>query len=386
MNVYIYLDNNATTRVAQPVREAMLPFLHDEYANPASPYAGAQRALAAVSRARDEVASLIGADPRELLFTSGGTESNNAVLGVAAAITPAPRVLVSSVEHPSVHEPAEALRDRGGAIAVTPVREDGSLDLDRYAAALDAGCDLVSLMTANNETGVMFPIAEAAALAHEAGARFHTDAVQAAGEARVDVRESGVDYLSLSAHKLHGPKGVGALYVREGAPFTPLLRGGGQEQRRRAGTLNTPGIVGFGCAAALAAEALAAMTDRVRGMRDELERQLAEKAPGVTVIGAGAERLPNTSNLSFAGVDAEALLARLDLAGVSCSAGSACMAGAPEPSPVLMAMGLPPYVRRGAIRISLSRLTTAEEMAELQRILPAELAALRGMNGSSGGP
>lgn len=377
--VNIYMDNNATTEVVAPVREAMLPLLTEDYANPSAPYASASRVLAVVERSRRAVASLIGATPGEILFTSGGTESNNTVLRMMATKLGAPRILVSAVEHPAIAEEAEALEATGARVGKVPVFKDGSIDVSCYKSMLNDGYDLVSLMTANNETGVIFPIAELAELAHRSGALFHTDAVQAAGKVPIDVRETGVDYLSLAAHKLHGPKGVGALYIKEGAAFEPLLRGGGQERHLRASTLNTPGIAGFGCAAGLARQALDDMNDRIRCLRDGLETVLQKEVHGVTVIGAGAERLPNTCYLSFEGIDAEALLARLDLAGVSCSAGSACMAGSPEPSPVLTAMGLSEDCARGAIRLSLSRLTNAGEIAELLRILPEEVAALRAL-------
>ena len=358
----IYLDHNATTPLDPSALEAMLPYLRDDFGNPSSLHWFGQRARAAVEQARAEVAALVGADPAEIVFTAGGSESDNLALRGAAARAKGSRrrVVTTAVEHHAVLNTAKALREEGGAVEIVAVDERGRLDLDALRTALDDSTLLVSVMLANNETGVLQPVAEAARLARERGALVHCDAVQAAGKTPLDVRALDVDLLTLSAHKLYGPKGVGCLYVRRGTPLAPLVRGGAQERNRRAGTENVAGIVGFGAAARTARASLAADAPRVAALRDRLERHLLA-LPGAR--GNGAEpRVPNTANVSFEGIDAEALLVALDLEGVAASTGAACAAGGIEPSHVLKAMGFPPERVQSSLRLSLGRGTTEAEV------------------------
>lgn len=365
----VYLDHNATTPLAPEALEAMLPFLREEYGNPSSLHWHGQRARAAVEEAREQVASLIGALASEIVFTASGSESDNMALRGVAAAARGPRhgVVCSAVEHHAVLNTVKALGKEGEPAAVVGVDEDGRVDLEELERRLDEGAALVSLMLANNETGVLQPVREAAALAHGRGALAHCDAVQAAGKILVDVHELGVDLLSLSAHKLYGPKGVGCLFVRRGTALAPLVRGGGQERNRRAGTVNVPGVVGFGAACALAGARLAADAPRMAALRDRLEVRL------LSIEGArrngGADRLPNTSNVSFDGTEAEGLLMALDLAFVSVSTGAACSAGGVEPSHVLRAMGLPPERVQSSLRLSLGRSTTETDVDEAAKAI-----------------
>jgi len=373
----IYLDHNATTPVDPEVLEAMLPFLREDYGNPSSLHWFGQRARAAVEEARGLVAALVGAEPSEVVFTGGGSEADNLALrGVAAKARP-PRVGVvcSAIEHHAVLNTAKALRDEGRPVAVARAGEDGVLDLDDLAARIDDATALVSVMLANNETGVLQPVAEAARLARAKGALVHCDAVQAAGRVEVDVRRLDVDLLTLSAHKLYGPKGVGALYVRRGTPMAPLVRGGAQERNRRAGTENVAGIVGFGVAASLARRRREEDAARVSVLRDRLEAHLLGIV-GCRRNGEGP-RVPNTTNVSFEGVDAEALLAALDLEGIAASTGAACAAGGVEPSHVLRAMGLPPDRVQSSLRLSLGRATTEGDVDRAASVMAAVVARQR---------
>jgi cysteine desulfurase len=308
------------------------------------------------------------------VFTGGGTESNNAALHAMLALSevegPRKNLAMTRVEHASVLKFGEQVERRGTRVAWLNVDGEGRLAMDELAAAIGPKTAGVSVMTANNETGVLFPVEHAARIAHDRGALFHTDAIQAAGKIPLDVRSIGADYLSLSAHKLHGPKGVGALYIRKGAPFTPLLVGGEQEQGRRAGTENVAGIVGFGKAAELARE-------MNRDARDRIETKVLSEVRGSRVVGRGTDRLPNTSLFLIEGIDSEALLALLDMDGILCSSGSACAAGANEPSHVLRAMSIPAALARGALRVSLSRFTTEAEAAALVETLATHVVALR---------
>jgi cysteine desulfurase len=341
-----YLDHNATAPLRPEAREAMLAAL-DVAGNPSSPHAEGRRARAIIEDAREEVAALVGARPGEVVFTSGGTEANNAVLAAGWDT-----ILLSGVEHDSVLAPARA---RGARLVELPVGRDGIVEARAAAAAMQGnrGRALLSLQLANNETGVIQPVAEAAQRAREQGLAVHSDAVQAAGRLPIALAGLGVDYLTLSAHKLGGPKGVGALVMRDGAPALPsLIAGGGQERRRRAGTENVAGIAGFGAAAAAARADLAQMA-RVRALRDRLEREVRAIAPEVVIVAEVAERLPNTTNLALPGASAETLVIALDLKGVAVSAGAACSSGKVGASHVLEAMGLAPHVARAAIRISL---------------------------------
>lgn len=375
-----YFDNNATTRIAPEVVEAMLPFLTEHWANPSSPYQPAHVVAAAVDEARAKVATLINADPREIIFTSCGTESNNAAIHSALAWDPARRhVIMTAVEHSANIKYGEFLARSGYRVTHLPVSGDGALDLEALEKAIQSDTAVVSVMWANNETGVIFPIPAIAEICQRKGVLFHTDAVQAAGKIPVDVREAGVDLLSLSAHKLHAPKGIGLLYVRSGLRFQPLLWGGQQEDGRRAGTENVPGIVGFGRAAALALARLTAENRQVRTLRDQLERGILERIPGTRRNGALEPRLPNTTNVAFESVESEGILIKLDQLGICASSGSACRTGALDPSHVLKAMGLTAAQARSSVRFSLGIYNREEEIVRLLEHLPRIIEQLRAL-------
>jgi len=373
----VYLDHNATTPLDPRVLDAMLPFLRDDFGNPSSLHWLGQRARGAVEEARARVAELVAADPAEIVFTSGGSESDNAALRGAAAKAKPSRsgIVCTAIEHHAVLNTAKALRDEGRPVAIVRVGERGAVDLEDVAASLGETTALVSVMLANNETGVLQPVAEAARLARAAGALVHCDAVQGAGKVVVDVRALGVDLLTLSAHKIYGPKGVGCLYVRRGTPLAALVRGGGQERNRRAGTENVAGVVGFGAAAALARESLPADAIRVAALRDRLEARLLA-IPGARRNGEGP-RVPNTTNVSFEGVEAEGLLIALDLEGIAVSTGAACAAGGVEPSHVLRAMGLPAERVQSSLRFSLGRATTESDLGHAADVVAAVVAHQR---------
>jgi cysteine desulfurase len=359
----VYLDHNASTPLDPRVLEAMLPILSEAFGNPSSLHWFGQRARAAVEEARVQAASLIGATPAEVVFTASGTEADNLALrGVAArAREPRRKLVVTAVEHHAVLNTARALAEEGFPVETVRVDAEGRVDPDDLRAKVDDRTALISIMLANNETGVVQPVAEAAGVAREHGALVHCDAVQAAGKVPVDVRALDADLLTLSAHKIYGPKGVGLLYVRRGTPMNALVRGGAQERNRRAGTENVAGIVGLGAAALLAREHLGADGARLRGLRDRFEAELLA-IPGA--IRNGAEpRVPNTTNVSFAGTEAEGLLMALDLMGVAVSTGAACAAGGIEPSHVLRAMGLPAERVQASLRFSLGRATTEAQLA-----------------------
>ena len=379
MTQSVYLDYNATTPLAPEVLEVMLPYFREEFGNPSSIHAFGQRAKAALYDARERVASLIGASPNEILFTSGGTEADNlAILGVLEAAEGGRRHLVtSSVEHHAVLNTMKALAKKGVPVTFLKVDRAGRVDPEDLKSALTPGTLLVSIMHANNETGVVQPVAELARLTHQAGAYFHTDAVQSIGKIPVRVRELGVDLLSLSGHKIYGPKGTGALYVRRGVNVRPIFRGGGQERARRPGTENLPGLVGLGRAAQLAETHLAGEPNRVAVLRDRLTEDVLARIPGSAPNGAEAERTPNTVNLSFPGVEGETLIIALDLKGCAVSTGAACSSGTVEPSHVLIAMGLSPQQVQGSIRVSLGRYTTAEEIAYFVDVLESVVESIR---------
>lgn len=381
----VYLDNNATTALDPDALAAMQPFLARQYANPSSPYTFARGAALAVLRAREQVAALLSVDPSRIAFTSGGTESNNTALWGALALRPERRHLVTTtVEHASVRAVVDEAERRGHPVTRVTADREGRLDLAALRAAATRETAVVSVMAANNETGVLFDVGEVARLAHAHGALLHTDAVQAAGKVPFDALAAGADLVSVGAHKLHGPKGVGALYAREGIDLPPLLRGGDQEFGRRAGTENVAGIVGFGRAAELAAARLDELSTRVRALRDAMEARLAAAIAGLRVVAATSPRLPNTSLMLIDGVDTEALLARLDLLGLCCSSGSACAAGAHEPSRVLRAMGLLPAAGGpAALRVSLSRWTTAAEVDILVDAVAGGVHVLRSTGAKS---
>jgi cysteine desulfurase len=365
----IYLDYNATTPVAPEVLEAMLPLLREGYGNPSSLHWFGQRARAATEEARARVAELVGAETSEIVFTASGSEADNMALrGVAArAREPRHRILVSAVEHHAVVRTAAAMREEGQPVELLGVDGEGRVTVDELGEKLDERTALVSVMLANNETGVLQPVRDVARLAREQGALVHCDAVQAAARIPVDVRDLDVDLLTLSAHKIYGPQGVGGLYVRRGTALAPLVRGGSQERNRRAGTVNVAGVVGFGAAAVLARERLEADAARLRQLRDRLEAQLLA-LPGAARNG-GEPRVPNTTSLSFDGGDAESLVMTLDLEGVAVSTGAACAAGGVEPSHVLKAMGLPPERVESSVRLSLGRPTTEQEVDRAAEII-----------------
>lgn len=372
----IYCDHNATTPIRAEVLDAMLPFLRDEYGNASSVHRLGSRARCAVEEARAHVAALIGARPAEIVFTSGGTESNNlAIQGAARASTD--RVIITTpIEHSSVREPARWLQREGYAVHEIPVNDLGQVTAQDIAAQLAGPCALVSVGWANNEIGTIQPIDEIAAVCGVRGTVLHVDAVQAAGKIPVHVR--GVDLLSISAHKLGGPKGVGALFVRGGIDLRPLLIGGGQERGRRAGTENVAGIVGMGEACRLAASEIGALGEACHALREALWEGLCAAIPDVQRNSpAGADCLPNTLNVSFAGVRGEALVAALDLEGVAASSGSACAAGAGEPSHVLLALGRTAAAARDGVRFSLGRTNTMDDVERVARITAAVVNRVR---------
>ena len=373
-----YFDNNATTRVAPEVIDAMLPFLRDRWGNPSSVYGFGHELVKPIDEAREKVAALIGADPRDVVFTSCGTESNNSAIHSALATNPEKRHLITTaVEHSATLNCARELQKRGYEVTFLPVESDGSLDLHLLEKSIRPDTALVSMMWANNETGVLFPIEEVAALCRSRGVLCHTDAVQVPGKLKIEVKTFGVDFLSLSAHKLHAPKGIGLLYIRRRAPYQPYIIGGQQERGRRGGTENVPYIIAFGRAAELATATFRDEDTRVRGLRDRMEKSILETIPKTVRNGAREPRLPNTSNLGFDQVEAEALLLLLDRAGICASSGSACTTGSLNPSHVLTAMGLSAARARGCIRFSLGIYNTAEEVDYLLERLPAMIAKLR---------
>ncbi len=378
----IYVDNNATTAVAPEVAEAMAPYLAGEYFNPSSMYEPAQRVGHALAEAREAIAQHLGAAPAELLFTGCATESNNAALFGAAAANPRRRhVVTTTVEHPAVLEVAKELERRGYRVTLVPVDVTGNLDIDAFVRAVDDETLLVSVMHANNETGVVFPVSRLARLTKEVDPAilFHTDATQSVGKLPIDL--SGefrhVDLLSFSGHKLHAPKGVGALFVRRGTPLRPLLYGGHQEGGRRGGTENVPYIIGLARALELAAAGLDEEQTRVRALRDRLEMALAARIPHVQVNGREALRLPNTLNLSCHFIEGEGMLYQLSDAGICASSGSACTSGSLEPSHVLRAMHVPFTAVHGSVRFSLSRYNTEAEIERIIEVFPQIVANLR---------
>jgi cysteine desulfurase len=373
----IYLDHNATTPLDPEVLETMLPVLREGFGNASSLHWFGQRARALVDDARGEVAGLIGAAPAEVVFTGGGTEADNLALRGVAAAARAPRrkILYSAVEHHAIVHTARALAEEGVPVQALRVDGDGRLDLDDLRARVDDETALVAVMLANNETGLIQPLAEVVQVCHERGALVHCDAVQAAGKIPVDVRALGVDLLALSAHKIYGPQGVGALYVRRGSRLKPLLRGGSQERNRRAGTENVAGIVGLGRAAALAGRRQATEGPRLAALRDRLESRLLE-IPGAQSNGRGP-RVPNTLNVSFERTEAESLLLALDLEGLAVSTGAACAAGAMEPSHVLRAMGLSLERVQGSVRLSLGRSNTEAQVDRAADLMAAAVERQR---------
>ena len=379
----IYLDNNATTRVDPAVVEAMLPFFSDQFGNASSTHAFGASVAGALKTARKQLQALLGsAHDHEIVYTSGGTESNNtAILSALEAQTDRDEIVTSAVEHPAILQLCQHLEKTGRAkVRYIGVDSLGRLDLDAYRAALSDKVAIVSIMWANNETGTIFPVEGLADLAKGVGALFHTDAVQAVGKTPMCLKDSAIDMLSLSGHKLHAPKGVGALYVKRGVRFKPLLRGGHQERGRRAGTENVPGIVALGKAAELAIQHMADEQSRVKDLRDRLEKAILQTVPNCFVNGDRHDRLPNTSNIAFEFVEGEAILLHLTRAGVAASSGSACTSGSIEPSHVLLAMDIPVTAVHGSIRFSLSRDNSVEDVNRVIEVMPAIIEKLRALS------
>jgi cysteine desulfurase len=377
----IYLDNNATTKVDEAVFEEMRPYFCELYGNPSSMHFFGGQVQGKVVEARNRVAALLGASPEEIIFTACGTESDNTAIRSALEVLPERHhVITSRVEHPAVLTQCRNLTRKGYRVTEIGVDGQGRLDMDEYKAAVDKDTAIVSLMWANNETGVIFPIEEAASIAKSKGALFHTDAVQAVGKIPINMADSAVDMLSLSGHKLHAPKGIGVLYLRRGTPFRPFLVGGHQEKSRRAGTENAAAIIALGKACELAGSLMELENTQVKGMRDRLQNALMASIPHARINGGDASRLPNTTSIAFEFVEGESILMHLSELGICASSGSACTSGSLEPSHVLRAMGVPFTCAHGSVRFSLSRYTTDAEIDTVIRELPPIIALLRRMS------
>jgi cysteine desulfurase len=377
----IYLDNNATTKVDPEVLEVMLPYLRDYYGNPSSMHTFGGQLGKAVKTARQQLAALIGADESEIVYTSCGTEGDNAAIRAALLAQPQKRhIITTQVEHPAVLNVCKQLETQGYTVTYLSVNSQGQLDLDELEASLTGNTALVTIMYANNETGTVFPIEQVGLRVKQSGAIFHVDAVQAVGKIPMNMKTSTIDMLTLSGHKIHAPKGIGALYVRRGVRFRPLLIGGHQERGRRAGTENVPGIIALGKAAELELLHLEEATARERKLRDRLEQTLLAKIPDCEVNGDVTQRLPNTTNIGFKYIEGEAILLSLNKHGICASSGSACTSGSLEPSHVLRAMGLPYTTLHGSIRFSLSRYTTESEIDRVIEVMPDIVQRLRAMS------
>jgi cysteine desulfurase len=379
----IYLDNNATTRVAPEVMEAMLPYLTERWGNPSSGYLFGHELAGALETARSQVAALLNADPREVIFTSCGTEGINAAMHSALHTQPGKRhVLTTAVEHSASLKYSAFLQKQGCEITFLPISVTGALDLKLLEKSIRPDTALVSVMSANNETGVLFPVAEIASICRDKGVLCHTDAVQMAGKLNLDVKQLGVDFLTISGHKFHSPKGIGALYVKRQTKYQPLVIGGGQERGRRGGTENVAYIVGLGRAAELALNNLSSYTTRVRGLRDTLEAGILAGIEGTQVNGGHEPRLPNTSNIAFQGVEAEGILLLLDQAGICASSGSACTAGSLDPSHVLVAMGCSAAHSRSSVRFSVGIYSSEADVQQALKHLPGIVGKLRAQAGT----
>ncbi|HEX6439207.1 MAG TPA: cysteine desulfurase NifS [Candidatus Binatia bacterium] len=378
----VYFDNNATTRVMPEVFEAMAPFYADFYGNPSSIHRFGSQVGERLSQARGQVASLIGAaDPVEVIFTSCGTEGDNAAIRGLLEMRPEKRhIITTQVEHPAILGLCQHLERKGYRVTWLGVDQNGMLDLDELCAAITNETALVSIMFANNETGVIFPIEQIGEIVKSKGVPFHVDAVQAAGKLTIDIKKSPVDLMTISAHKFHGPKGVGALYVRRGITFSPFIIGGHQERGRRAGTENVAGIVGMGKAAELAVKNHQDDSVRIRALRDQLQNSLLQSCPSARVNGDKLQRLPNTLNISFRYLEGESILVLLDQHGICASTGSACTAGSSEPSHVLRAMKTPADWLQGAVRFSLSRFNTEDEVRFINEKMPSIVKRLEGLS------
>ena len=378
----IYLDNNATTRTAPEAVAAMLPYFSEYYGNASSIHKFGGRLAKVVEEGRAKVAGFLGADPSEIIFTSCGTEGDNAAILSALDVCPKRRrkIVISTVEHPAILNLGKDLERRGYTVVKIPVDSLGRLDMDRAREMIDEETAVGSVMWANNETGNLYPVEALAELAHRAGALFHTDAVQAAGKIPFKLRDMSIDMLSVSGHKFHAPKGIGALYVRRGVRFRPFVVGGHQERGRRAGTENVPYIVGMGVAAELAMANFETENNYVRKLRDDLHNRLIAAIPSVRVNGDVEHRLPNTTNLSFEYIEGESILMHMDIHGICASSGSACTTGSLEPSHVMRAMGVPYTAAHGAIRFSFSRYNTQEDVDTVVEVLPGIIEKIRAIS------
>lgn len=376
----VYTDNNATTRVAPEVLEEMLPYFSEQYGNPSSMHSFGGNVGKKLKEARERVAALINVDPLEIVFTSCGTESDNAAIMAGLELNPHKKhIITSEVEHPAVRNLCKYLKDKKGySVTFVPVDSKGRLNMELLYSSMSDDTAMISLMWANNETGVIFPVEEVAQKAAEKGILFHTDAVQAAGKIPIDVEKTpGIDMLSLSGHKIHAPKGIAALYVKKGIKFPAFMKGGHQEKGRRGGTENTASIIGLGKACELAKEHLKDMDTRVRGLRDHLQTELLTKIAASSVNGDQDNRLPNTLSISFNAVEGESILLLMDQVGICASSGSACTSGSLDPSHVLMAMKVPFESVHGTIRFSLSSYNTEEEMKTIVEVMPPIIQRLR---------
>ena len=378
----VYLDNAATTRLLPEVLEEMVPYMTELYGNPSSPHDFGQKAASGLSKARQQVADAINADPSEIIFMSGGSEADNtAIRGIAERYSKKGKhIITTAVEHHAVLHTCQLLERNGYEVTYLPVDEYGMVTVDQVREAMRPDTVLVTVMFANNEVGTIMPIAEIGALCHEKGVYFHTDAVQAVGHLPIDVKAMHIDMLSMSAHKFHGPKGVGALYVRRGIVLPPLIYGGAQERNRRAGTENVPGIVGMGKAIEMALDGLDEKAERMKALRDRLIHELPERIPEIKLNGHPTVRLPNNVNFSIKYIEGESILLMLDLNGIAASSGSACTSGSLDPSHVLLAMGLTHEIAHGSVRMTLSDETTEEDIEKVLEVLPMVAERLRKMS------
>ena len=382
MEQFVYADNAATAKLSPAVLEAMMPYLTEEYGNPSSLYRFGNHAKRAIEQARKEVADVLGAEPFEILFTGGGSEADNWVKEIMRSLKARGKnhFITSAVEHHALLHSAQRLQKEGFEVTFIPVDREGRIDPEQVRAAIRPETGLVSIMFANNEIGTIYPIKEIGAICRQAGVLFHTDAVQAAGHLPINVKEMNIDLLSLSAHKFHGPKGVGAFYCRRGIPLPSLIDGGAQERGKRAGTENVAGIVGLGAALRLANEEMPEASARVSAMRDRLIDGILQTVPMCRLNGPRHNRLPGNCNISFLGIEGESLLLRLDLAGIAASSGSACASSSLDPSHVLLAIGLPHEVAHGSVRLSLSDYNTEEDVDYILEKLPEIVSTLRSMS------
>ena len=378
----IYMDYNATTPLHPEALDAMLPFLKDNFGNPSSIHWAGRGVKKSIDEAREKVASLLNADPSEIVFTAGGSESDNlAIKGVANVLkNKSNHIITTQVEHPAVLTTCQYMEKRGCKVTYLPVDHDGMIDLDDLRGSITNKTVLISIMYANNETGTLFPIKEIGEIAADNGIVFHTDAVQAVGKIPIDVKDLTVDLLSLAGHKLYAPKGIGCLYVKKGTSLVPLIHGGHQEGGRRAGTENTPGIVGLGKACEIANRDMESQLKRITKLRDSLYEGIIDKLDHVKLNGHPVKRIPNTLNLSFEFIEGESLLINLDMEGVAVSSGSACTSGSLKPSPVLMAMAVPSEIAQGSIRFSLGLDNTEEDIEYVIGVLPEIVNRLRSMS------